>query len=171
MDQTETPLRVVCDAGPLIHLDELGCLDSLSDFGDVLVPSVVWAEVQRHRPTALQHLQIRFMEVVPHTPMPIDLDAVARVFSLHEGERQALHVTLEQNPDLLVTDDTAARLAARSFAITVHGTIGILLRSIRRRYRTAPEVAAILRSLPALSTLHVKPSLLDEIVEAVERLS
>jgi hypothetical protein len=29
---------VICDAGPLIHLDELGCLDLLADFRDVLVP-------------------------------------------------------------------------------------------------------------------------------------
>ncbi len=33
---TEAGNRVVCDAGPLIHLDELGCLSLLSDFDDVL---------------------------------------------------------------------------------------------------------------------------------------
>jgi hypothetical protein len=27
---------VVCDAGPLIHLDELGCMDLLLDFSEVL---------------------------------------------------------------------------------------------------------------------------------------
>jgi hypothetical protein len=26
---------VVCDAGPLIHLDEIDCLDLLSDFAEV----------------------------------------------------------------------------------------------------------------------------------------
>ena len=41
---------VVCDAGPLIHLDELGCLDLLSDFSEVLVPEAVWREVRQHRP-------------------------------------------------------------------------------------------------------------------------
>ena len=41
---------VVSDAGPLIHLDELGCLDLLKGLGDVLIPEVVWAEVQKHRP-------------------------------------------------------------------------------------------------------------------------
>jgi hypothetical protein len=34
--------EVVCDAGPLIHLDELGCLDMLADFSAVLVPDSVW---------------------------------------------------------------------------------------------------------------------------------
>jgi hypothetical protein len=44
----ESPTIVVCDAGPLIHLDELGCLDLLSDFLQVLVPDAVWNEVARH---------------------------------------------------------------------------------------------------------------------------
>ena len=32
------PPLVVCDAGPLIHLDDLACLALLADFRDVLVP-------------------------------------------------------------------------------------------------------------------------------------
>jgi len=28
---------VVCDAGPLIHLDEVGCVELLADFPQVLV--------------------------------------------------------------------------------------------------------------------------------------
>ena len=37
MATTETTeIVVVCDAGPLIHLDELGCLGLLSDFREVL---------------------------------------------------------------------------------------------------------------------------------------
>ena len=44
---------VVCDAGPLIHLDELDSLDLLRDFGSVLIPDLVWQEVEHHRPSAL----------------------------------------------------------------------------------------------------------------------
>ena len=40
---------VVADAGPIIHLDEMGCLDLLDDFGTVLGPREVWDEVARHR--------------------------------------------------------------------------------------------------------------------------
>src|SRR5687767_6315799 len=42
---------VVSDAGPIIHLDELNALDLLAGLGEILIPSVVWNEVQRHRPT------------------------------------------------------------------------------------------------------------------------
>ena len=47
---SRSPVDVVCDAGPLIHFDELGCLDLLTDFRAVLVPEQVWREVQHHRP-------------------------------------------------------------------------------------------------------------------------
>ena len=40
----------VADAGPLIHLDELGAIALLSVFDRVLVPDVVLSEVLRHRP-------------------------------------------------------------------------------------------------------------------------
>ena len=40
MGGTETPPpAVVCDAGPVIHLDELDCLDLLVGFPRVLIPT------------------------------------------------------------------------------------------------------------------------------------
>ncbi len=30
--------KVVVDAGPIIHLDEIGCLHLLSDFNEIYVP-------------------------------------------------------------------------------------------------------------------------------------
>ena len=50
----KTSLVVVADAGPIIQLDELACLDLLVDFGRVIVPETVWLEVQCHRPLALE---------------------------------------------------------------------------------------------------------------------
>ena len=44
---------VIADAGPVIHLDELGCLNLLADFGSVIIPEAVYQEVERHRPLTL----------------------------------------------------------------------------------------------------------------------
>ena len=38
-------IQVVCDAGPIIHLDELHCLDLRADLGTVQVPEGVWQEI------------------------------------------------------------------------------------------------------------------------------
>jgi len=44
------PFLTVTDAGPIIHLDELLCLDLLRDFKTLLIPRAVWDEVIRSRP-------------------------------------------------------------------------------------------------------------------------
>jgi predicted nucleic acid-binding protein len=111
---------------------------------------------------------VRLRRVSPKVPEPPALEALALVLSLHTGEWEALRVALENRPGLLLTDDTAARLAAGNLGIATHGTIGILVRAIRRRQRTKPEVLAVLRALTAQSTLHLKRSLLDAVIHEVE---
>ncbi|MDZ4658013.1 MAG: hypothetical protein SH868_10595 [Bythopirellula sp.] len=160
---------VVCDAGPIIHLDEVGCLELLADFTEVLVPNAVWKEVERHRPSALSSPVVALSRTAPDLNLTSELQATARLFALHVGEIQALQLATLKRTDLLLTDDTAARLAARNLSIPVHGTIGILLRSIRRKQRSVIEVIEILRLLPTLSTLHIKQSLLDEILLDLEK--
>ena len=72
-------------------------------------------------------------------------------------------------PDaILLTDDAAVRLAAKGLSYRVHGSVGILLRAIRRQQRTPQEVLSILRDLPSRSTLYIRPNLLQEIIAQVE---
>lgn len=65
---------------------------------------------------------------------------------------------------IFLTDDAAARLAATTLGYRVHGTIGILLRAIRRQQRTRAEILLVLQSLPQRSTLHLRADLLKEII-------
>ncbi len=54
--------------------------------------------------------------------------------------------------------------------IDVHGTLGILLRAIRLHQKTPLEVVKILKSIPDRSSLYIKASLLQKIIEQVEAL-
>jgi predicted nucleic acid-binding protein len=167
----KTDLRrplVVCDAGPLIHLDELACLDLLADFPAVLVPDEVWREVERHRPSALDQSVVTLNRLSPTLPIPPALAAMARLLALHSGEMEALRVALEHDPALLLTDDTAARLAARNLSVRAHGTLGILLRAIRRGQRSKDSLLEVLRELPKRSSLHLKRSLLEDVIREAE---
>ncbi|MBK7002426.1 MAG: hypothetical protein IPH35_21485 [Rhodoferax sp.] len=67
-----------------------------------------------------------------------------------------------------MTDDTAARLAAKSLGVAAHGTIGLLIRAIRQQSRSKTEVLALLRAIPTRTTLHIRPSLLAEVIAQVE---
>lgn len=87
---SESLPTTICDAGPLIHLDELDCLSLLN------------------------------------------VQTLVQSLSLDIGEQAALSL-LEQHPQaMFLTDDAAARLAATTIGYRVHGTIGILIRAIRR---------------------------------------
>lgn len=163
-----SPTVVVCDAGPLIHLDELGSLDLLSDFARVYVPNAEWVEVEKHRPGALLDPGVTLQRVNPMGSVPEELNALAQIFTLHAGEWEALRVAMGIPRGILLSDDTAARMAARNLRIETHGTIGILIRSIRRKQRTKEEVLSVLKSLPERSTLHLKRSLLEQVISMVE---
>lgn len=90
------------------------------------------------------------------------------IYTLHHGEREALTLCLDHAVDVLLTDDTAARLAAKTLNITTHGTLGLLIRAVRRHLRTPSEVLALLAAIPQQTTLHIRPSLLNEIVTRVK---
>lgn len=160
---------VVCDAGPLIHLDELDSLDLLGDFLEVLVPEAVWREVLRHRPSALEKKTAVLVRIAPSreqtTPL---LRGLFETMSLHRGEQEALALATKYEDALLLTDDTAARLAAGVLGLGVHGTIGILIRSIRRVQRTRGQVLDLLRAIPTKSTLHLNRSFLAKIIDQVQ---
>lgn len=157
---------VVADAGPLIHLDELAALDVLSDYAAVFVPNAVWIEVKRHRPAALQQAKVKLVRQPPPSPSS-RVNAMTSLYTLHHGEREALTLCLDHAIDVFLSDDTAARLAAKNLNITTHGTLGLLIRAVRQELRTPSEVIKLLTAIPQQTTLHIRPSLLNEVVVRV----
>jgi len=167
MAATDQRVVAVCDAGPLIHLDELASLDLLAEF-TIWVPDAVWTEVSRHRPGSLQYPTILCLRRVPFQPTPPWLTALKTALLLDRGESEGLMLMVEAPHAFFFTDDSAARLAAQQLGYRVHGTIGILLRSIRRGQRTAGEVVTILENLPSRSSLYLRPSLLRDVIAEIE---
>lgn len=159
---------VVADAGPLIHLDELDCIGLLADFYVVHVPNAVWLEVERHRPQALQNAQVTFVKCAPGISERVD--ALKTLYTLHTGECEALCQCLVLPDALLLTDDTAARLAAQSIGVSARGTIGLLLRAMRRHQLPKARIVELLKQIPERSSLHIRSSLLAEIIRKVEEM-
>jgi len=166
---SKSTLDIVCDAGPLIHLDEVDCLALLNDFNEILIPEQVWQEVLQNRPTALSDPQIPLKNISVEISSLNQLKTLFRALSLGTGEQAALSLMGKHPESIFLTDDAAARLAAASLGYRAHGTIGILIRSIRRHQRKKEEVLSILKNLPIRSSLFIKPSLLREIIDKVEK--
>jgi predicted nucleic acid-binding protein len=141
----------------------------LADFRAVLVPGQVWREVGHHRSGALKHPGVDIRQMPVTLSEDASFQALVRALALDLGEQAALSLMALCPDAMLLTDDAAARLAAKGLGYRVHGSIGILLRAIRRGQRTPHEVLSLLRDLPSRSTLHIRPELLGEIVARVEK--
>jgi len=76
---------------------------------------------------------------------------------------------MEKNPQaIFLTDDASARLVAEQMGFKVHGTIGILVRSIRRGQMKPEELLRILTEIPLKTTLYIKLPLLEEIIHKIK---
>jgi predicted nucleic acid-binding protein len=169
MGRISSNISVVCDAGPIIHLDELACLHLMRDFDKVLVPTSVRREVLKHRLRAFEETGVRWFEISERYELEEPLGTMCRVFALDAGEVEALAV-LKKEPGLIfLTDDAGARLVATKLGFRVHGTIGVLIRAIRRDLMNPKEVLDTLNRIPSVSSLHIKMSLLQEVISSVRQ--
>ena len=164
----KSTLKIVCDSGPIIHLDELNCLHLLEDFQEILIPDTVFKEIKRYRPS-FKKTNIPLIIFPGSIPDNARLLALCRIFSLDVGETGALAL-MERNPQaIFLTDDASARMVAEQMGFRVHGTIGILVRAVRRSQMEAKEVLSLLKEIPSKTTLFIKRSLLDEITLKIKK--
>lgn len=167
IEQTSRSI-IITDSGPLIHLDELNCLDLLNDFNEIMVPDSVWREVQVHRPESLQSSKIKLMRTIS-PDCSSEIEHLAPLYSLHSGELEALTLCLAFPSCIFLTDDTAARLAAKALNISAHGTIGVLVRAIRRQQRSKAEILKLLSTISGRTTLYLRPAFLADVIRDLEQ--
>jgi predicted nucleic acid-binding protein len=90
------------------------------------------------------------------------------MFSLDVGENEALALMEQISDAMFLTDDAAARIVAKQLGYNVHGTIGILVRAIRRSQMSPKEVLDILTDIPLKSSLYIRLSLLEDIQKKIK---
>lgn len=168
MGKNNSKLIAICDAGPIIHLDELNSLHLLTDFYPLIISESVYFEIIKHRPYIFKHNKSIFkVQKIDTLPDP-NLLTIIRSFSLDKGEQDSLLLLKEYSNIIFFTDDTAARLAGESLGYRVHGTIGIILRAIRKSIKSQEEIIILLNQIPEKSSLFIKPSLLKSIIDKVK---
>jgi predicted nucleic acid-binding protein len=157
----------ILDAGPLIHLDELGSLLLLAGYREVLLPDIVEQEARKHRPK----IQIDFIpglvRVSSKPPAAESLFELAAEFGLHAGELAAIAVLKEHHGNCLLSDDAAARAMAEAIGFQVRGTVGLILRGWQRKQISKTAACDLLQALPEKSTLHLRPGFLTNVLEQI----
>jgi predicted nucleic acid-binding protein len=160
---------VVLDAGPLIHLDELGLLALLDIYGELLVPSDVWAETVKHRP-ALSLQQIPQAALLTDIPaLGPKLTALVLERDLGRGEQAALAWLGLLRGGLLLSDDQDARRSAATLGFKVTGTVGVLIRAQLRGRMDRNALLDLIRSLRSKTSLHVSDEFISEVLASLAR--
>jgi uncharacterized protein len=125
--------KAISNSSPLIHLAGIGRLDLLREwYQQVLIPPAVWREVVEEgqgRPGAREvdeAAKQAWVRVVATKD-----DALVRLLrrDLDDGEAEAIALALEQVCDVILLDESEARMVAGTFSLQKTGTVGLLIRA------------------------------------------
>lgn len=161
--------RVVCDTGPILHLQEAGALDILQRVGQIFIPSAVLTELVRWLPE-WRGASPEWLSCVDLLPSAnTEADSWVESGLLDPGESAALALARHLKADWFLTDDTAARLLASELGLEVHGALGVVLSAAARGHLS---YAAARKTLLRLfeSSLWVSQRVQKEALEVLEQL-
>ena len=156
--------QAVADAGPLIHLHEVGQTDLLNLFKTLHIPGAVWAESADKINTPPLNLN----NIRHHILAAIDVDHFIQTHSLsnlHVGERESLCLCNQLDIPLLLTDDLAVREAARRLCVRPVGSLGIVVRGHKEGVLTYSEAEKSLIALYEESSLFVTQTIVEIAIE------
>lgn len=159
-------VEAVADAGPLIHLHEIGQISLLNLFVAVHVPAIVWREATESGRVPEEAL-LGVSVVRRQAPALGDWRNGERLSHLHGGEREALRLSEELGIPLLLTDDLAAREAAVGVGVTPVGSVGIIAKSHVAGMIDLAEAERALRELQETSSLFVSRAIVEGAIRAL----
>ncbi len=162
-------MLVVCDTGPILHLQEIGAVHLLDQFGPAVIPPQVETELNAR----IEH----WLEIKPNWLQTVSLEPAVLMQALawfrggllHGGEAEAIALGRAAGADLILTDDIAARLFARSLGFEVHGSLGIVLAGAARGRLMRHEASDLLDAL-SRSTLWISDRILTEARAALDAI-
>jgi predicted nucleic acid-binding protein len=160
-------VSAVADSGPLIHLHEIGRLPLLGIFQSVHLTGAVWEETieaGRAQEAALRSAA----SIRRHCLDPEETRHFVQTNNLSHlqpGELECLFLCMQVRMPLLLTDDLAARDAAKRLGVRPVGSLGVIIRACHVGRIALPEAEACLERLFQTSSLFVTRVLIDLAIE------
>ena len=142
----------VSNSGPLIHLTLSGLLDFVFKLYDlILIPPSVYDEIivkgkeQGHSDAFLLERSIINEKIKVKAIRKSNTEITSS--KLHEGEINAIILSLQSNVKIILLDDEEARIFARKLGIKISGTLGILIELFKRNLFGLPEALEYLKKI------------------------
>jgi predicted nucleic acid-binding protein len=166
-------LKASVDAGPLIHLTEIGCLRFLNGFDALHVPDAIWFEtVSQDRISQTDLLNVK--NIQRHTLSKPEVEEFVNennLSALHAGEQECLFVCMSENISVILTDDMAVRDVARRHHIVPVGSLGIVVSAFRRKEITLQEAECYIGDLHEVSSLFVTRAIVELAIKQLRSVS
>ena len=123
--------RVIANTTPLIALANIDRLELLHElYGTIIVPQAVVDEIisepAKQRVRSATWIKVEAIQ-------DLSQKDIFRA-RLHAGEVEVMILAREQNADLVIMDDNAAKKTAKFLGLNVTGTLGILLKAKKEGY-------------------------------------
>ncbi|GAB61821.1 MAG: hypothetical protein DWB56_07940 [Candidatus Jettenia sp.] len=157
----------VADAGPLIHLSEIGGIAILHIFDAVHVPHVVWLEIGEHSKNISKEIHI-----TNHNLPELQISEFThkeKLEKLHSGEIECLYLCRQINLPILLTDDLAVREAAKSLQITPIGSLGIVIKAYKNGKISLAKAERYISDLYDISSLFVTRAIVELVIEQLHK--
>lgn len=165
-------LEAIVDAGPLIHLTEIGHPDIFTIFDRIHIPDAVWAEtVDLGRVEA--HQVHRLKNTVRHVLLQSAVTsfiAKNNLNHLHTGECECLYLCEQIGVYTLGTDDLSAREAAKRLHIQPIGSLGMIVKAYKLGYISIATAEQCIQELYRTSTLFVTKVIVTQAIEQLYQL-
>jgi predicted nucleic acid-binding protein len=146
--------ETISDTGPILHLHEIGRLDTLSTVEPLVFPIGVWEEL-RHRSLDQATLQQAGLDFTISTAGR-DLLARAKTFRLQPADAEVFLLAQEDHfKSLILTDDLALRRLLEERGAIVAGSVGILVRAYAAGNLSREGLEQCIESLLEESSLHL----------------
>ena len=155
-------MKAVSNAGPLIHLDEIKALKALEIFTRVAIPPAVDKETSKIKKTRINVVQLSGEAKNLAKMLMIE-------YNIDLGEAEAIALAASTGTKTFLTDDLAARDAAKTQGLEPHGTLGIITRALREGIISKAEAIEKIEELHKNSTLFLTKDLIDWIKEEIEK--
>ena len=161
---------VVADAGPLIHLSEIGRLSFLRIFDIVHIPDAVWSEtveLGRVEKDDIGRLAIARRHTLPR-PQVTHFRQRRGLDDLQDGECECLFLCQQIGVSHLLTDDLAVRDEAERMGLKPVGSLGVVVRAYRLKRISMAEAKQRLMELYRVSSLFVTRTIVDLAIEQLQ---
>ncbi len=160
-------MLAVADTSPLNYLIWIGYADLLPQlYGGVIVPPEVLQEL------LAPEAPVRVREWAGEPPLWVEVRNAAagriadpRWKALDSGEKAVLALAAQLGPCLLLIDERAGAMLARSLGMAVTGTLGVLDEAARRKWISLPKAIGLLQK----TSFRYPPAVVARLLEEDQR--